>query len=289
VNITVSSAAGLVEDVRFLGTVTCSGDSTFSTTTGISGSNVSGRLTFQRVVLGVATGIYTAHVSSDLSVNSVNNGVQWDLGRAQLASTTEIANYPVNTYPLYSYIAMMRKDETTGVHQTLTPLGTIARETSTVDVSPGMKLTPNIATTYGYRLESGARRPGRGYLVGVASGGTATVSVKVRKDSSYAGDAPRLILKANAAAGIASDVVIATLSVGADTWETLTGTTAAVDDDCVLEFVVDCNGTAGNVLVDTWSGGGDGSVKYWHNGLPNSAGAAGSGGGSREFGFAHVG
>lgn len=36
-------------------------------------------------------------------------------------------------------------------------------------------------------------------------------------------------------------------------WEALTGTTAAVTADGVLEFVVDCDGTAGNLFVDTFS------------------------------------
>ena len=111
------------------------------------------------------------------------------------------------------------------------------------------------------------------------SGNTAAVTVKVRKNGSYAGDQPRLVVKANAAAGIPADVVLDTLSVGADTWETLSGTTAAVDDDAILEFVVDCNGVAGDVFVDTWTGGGDGAVQGWFDGLPLSAGASGGGGG----------
>ena len=156
-NLEIGSSQSDIRDVRFLGTLTCSGDSTFATTIGIQGSNDHGGLSFQRVVLGVATGIYTTHSTADISING-SGAVQWDLGRAQLGSATEFDGWPVTTYPIDSYISLMRKDESTGVHQTQTPLGTIARETGTVDVTPGLKLRP----TWRRPTPGGSRAPRAG-------------------------------------------------------------------------------------------------------------------------------
>jgi hypothetical protein len=60
-------------------------------------------------------------------------------------------------------------------------------------------------------------------------------------------------VKRNIIAGITDDTVLATASGGTDEWLELTGTTATVSDDCVLEVYVDCDGTAGVVNVDDWS------------------------------------
>lgn len=290
-----SSNQRVFSDVRFFAEVKCSGDSTFAQAVGLETTNDC-VLWFSEVDFGTATGIYVAHSTADVSITGLTGPVQIDLGKATLASTTEFDNPFTSSFPAGSYISMMRKDGSTGAHSTRTPFGIIARETTTVDVSPGVKMTPNVATTYALRLESGARRPWRGYLASVASGGTATVSVQVQIDASYNGNPPRLILKANAAAGINADVVLDTHSGATGSFETLSGTTAAVSDDAVLEFVVDCNGTAGNCFVDTWTGGGDGSQQYWADGLPSSAGVSDVGGspGSPEIvavetGFASVG
>lgn len=127
--------------------------------------------------------------------------------------------------------------------------GTVEIETTTVDASPGLKLSPLRATEW---LDSAANIPARGRLVRVAGAATTPISVKVRKNGTYNGDPPQLVQKANFAAGLLADVVIDTMSVGADTWETLSGTSTAMTYDGVAEFVVRCNGTAGAVFVDSW-------------------------------------
>lgn len=83
-----------------------------------------------------------------------------------------------------------------------------------------------------------------------------TVSVAVRKSAAgdgtaYTGNQPRLIMKRNPAVGLAADVVLDTMSVGTGSWETLTGTTAALTDDGAVEFYVDCDGL-GWINVDDW-------------------------------------
>lgn len=108
------------------------------------------------------------------------------------------------------------------------------------------RLTPNSA---------GNKYEGYRKLVLVAANNSATISVKVRKSSAAAGGAnyngnqPRLVLKANPVAGIESDQVLATMTAGLDTWETLSGTTPVMTVDAVLEVVVDCDGTAGFINV----------------------------------------
>jgi hypothetical protein len=91
----------------------------------------------------------------------------------------------------------------------------------------------------------------------VNSGATLQVSAWIRQSvagdgAAYAGQAPRLMLKANPLLGITTDTVIATAAGAAGTWEQLTGTTPAATDDGVYEFYVDCDGPTGWVNVDDW-------------------------------------
>ena len=92
------------------------------------------------------------------------------------------------------------------------------------------------------------------FRVAVNNGQTVTPSIYVRENASYNGARARLIVKENAAVGITSDTVLDTATAASDeAWEQLTGTTAAVTDDGVLEFVVDCDGTAGQLNVDDFT------------------------------------
>lgn len=109
--------------------------------------------------------------------------------------------------------------------------------------APSEELVPISSTL---KLASGVRR------VPVLSAAAASVSVWVRKDGSYNGNAPRLIQRAHSALGL-TETVLNTLSVGANTWEELVGITGAVAADGVVQFYVDCDGTAGSVFVDDWT------------------------------------
>lgn len=124
--------------------------------------------------------------------------------------------------------------------------GQIDYETGTVgEASPAMKMTPEAA------LREFSSQP---MGVAVESGKQITFTAKVRKSAAYNGAmAPRLLLRANGSMGIAVDVVLASLTAAADTWETLTGQSAAVTADGVLEVVVQCQGTAGAVYVDDFT------------------------------------
>lgn len=236
--------------------LTASGDTTFSTAAGLvfpsANSRSFPRVTFENSTFGVVSGIKTAHTTADIDFNSssiagnTQRFIDLYLNHVNLASATEITN----DTGLFgrSAIHYQRVDQATNIHKTRYPsLGTVARETTTVHTSPvSSKLTPSGATA-GLRLQSGPAR------VPVASGATKTPSVWVRKDGSYTGSAPRLILKANPALGITDDVVLATFSAAADTWQQLSGTSAAASEAGVLEMVVDCDGSAGNVYVADWA------------------------------------
>lgn len=80
-----------------------------------------------------------------------------------------------------------------------------------------------------------------------------TVTVWVRKDATYNGNAPRLVQKADPAIGQNADAVLDTFTVGVDTWEQLSGTVPALSDNGAATLVVDCDGTAGGVFVDDWA------------------------------------
>jgi hypothetical protein len=110
-------------------------------------------------------------------------------------------------------------------------------------------MTPNIATQ---KLDGGLKK------VAVVTGTTIVISVYVRKSvigdgATYNGTQPRLILKADPAVGILVDTVIATGVSANGVWEKLSGTTPAITDNAVFQFIVDCDGTTGWVNVDDWN------------------------------------
>lgn len=144
-----------------------------------------------------------------------------------------------------------------GEHKTWRPngrnTGGAALENDTTifnTASPSLRMYPGSATL---RLE------GPNWEAAVASGNTLSVSVTVRESvigdgTAYAGYTihPKLWVRANVAAGITADTLLATHD-GSAGWVTLSGTTAAVTDDAILEFFVDVEGTAGWINVDDFT------------------------------------
>lgn len=227
------------------------GDSTFATPRGINilwASSVID-IRFENTTLGVATSIYVAHTSADIGSSATLSSLtgQVVLVNSTLGSATEFEASLLSALMGYSFYARQRKDGTTNTHEKVFPrIGTIAYETTTFrTASPAEKLTPSHASL---KLKSSVKR------IAVGVGQAATFNAYVRKDGSYAGNAPRLVLKANPALGVDNDTVLDTLSVGSGTWEQLTGSSSPVaEEDGVLEAYVDCDGTAGNVFIDDWS------------------------------------
>jgi hypothetical protein len=170
------------------------------------------------------------------------------LNNTVLGSATEVSN--PSRLGSYDFIVSSKHDKTEGAYKSWFKYGVIERDTTIFNTaSPSERLTPTSAS---FKLQSGPR------LVAVDDLGTVTINVYVRKSvvgdgAAYNGNQPRLVLKANPACGISSDVVLDTMTAAAGSWEQLTGTTAAVDADGALQFVVDCDGTVGWINVDDWS------------------------------------
>lgn len=227
------------------------GDTTFATARAfnIYTNAVTLEARFENCTFGVVTSIYAAHTSADFGSAAANAAEFYELTfvNCTLASATEFEAALTNAALGYSFIARQRKDGTTATHEKVyTAVGTIAYETTTFrTAAPSEKLTPISASL---KLPSSRKR------VAIAAGQAATLSAYVRKDGSYTGSAPRLILLANPALGLDNDTVLDTMTGGSGAWEQLTGSSSPVaEEDGVFECYVDCDGSAGNVFVDDWS------------------------------------
>jgi hypothetical protein len=169
------------------------------------------------------------------------------LNNTSLTGATEFTGFP---QLLNGFIKSSKHDQTEGAFKSWFNSGVIERDSVIFNTAaPSERLSPVNASL---KLQSGPR------LVAVDDGSAVTINVYVRKSvagdgAAYNGNQPRLIVKKNLAAGITSDTVLDTMTAAAGSWEQLTGTTAAVNADGALEFVVDCDGTAGWVNVDDWS------------------------------------
>jgi hypothetical protein len=229
--------------------VNVAGDTTFASTIGIrfNQANCYYRSRLDGCTFGVVAGIKTAHTTADIQCTGTNQWIELTLVNTNLASATEIANQLTNPIG-QSFFRYERVDGTTNVHKTIWPMkGTVAYDTVTYrTASPSEKLTPSGASA-GNKLTTSVKR------APVAGGASIAISCYVRKDGTYTGNAPRLMMRANGALGFTADVVVATFSAAADTWQQLSGTTAVASENGVVEFYVDSDGSAGNVYVDDWT------------------------------------
>lgn len=228
---------------------TFNGDSTFSTTSGYSHSNLNSH-TFAKFIscnFGSASGILTTHSGQDFLIHTGSSYNIYFINTI-LASTTEVNVSSVMSTG--SFFSSQKHDQTSNVHKIWKNYGIITIETTTVQAgTTSMKMTPNNASN---KLQSIG--PYGGFKVAVASGQTCTPSVYVYEDASYNGARARLIVLRNDAIGITADTVLDTATAASDAaWEQLTGTTITATDAGTMEFIIDCDGTAGNLFVDTFS------------------------------------
>ena len=215
--------------------------------------------------------------------SSANLTLQMHFHKLTTNGATEFSNS--GTFLPHSYILMDYGPSATPLHKAITPYGTVTYETTTVDASPvSIKLTPSSAAV---KLDTTAMLDCSRMVIPVDSGQTPTISIKVQKDGSYNGNPPRFIAKRNDAIGITADTVLATFSAGSGVWQSLSATLAAVTDRGLVEVVVDCDGTAGNIFVSTLAATGastqsPGATTLWQEGLAHAmvATAGGGGGGS---------
>lgn len=242
-----------------------------ATLTQASGINIGSNYGAFVTVTNSSFGATTAH-TQDIAVGG-SQPVILNLYNTVLASSTEVSGQ--SSLSSSSYITSSKHDGNTGAFKCWKKYGTISRDTTIYDVAPASeKMQPNNASN---KLESSP------IVISLDSGENATVTVKVRKSSSgdgaaYTGANQRLVLKKNVAAGITADVVLATASAGTGAAETLTGNIGpsgtagtTTTDDAGLQLVVDCDGTAGWINVDTATinvQNDDGTMQYWMDGIP---------------------
>lgn len=208
-------------------------------------------LYFQNCTFGVATGSYVAHSTADLSLSDSVASLRIYMDNCNMASTTKISGLTGATGAAPdSFVRCARYGQVAGDHRSFFPYGNVSSDSTIFNTAtPSERLTPSSATI---KFVSSPK------LIPVASAATLTPVVTVRKSvvgdgTAYNGNQPRLIARRYYSTGVIIDTVLATAAGAAGSWETLTGTTIAATDTGVMEFFVDCDGTAGWVNIDDWS------------------------------------
>jgi hypothetical protein len=218
-----------------LDTCVLNGDASYATTYGIYNTGIAAHLRLKGCSLGVSVAHSTADISSAELIA--------DLYNTTLASTTEVGAITKSLGRIRSH----KHDGSATTYKSWYRYGTILSEQTTRHTASGYawKLTPNSATG---KLVFPGPLTFDTFKAAVAASAAVTVTAWVRKDSSYNGNAPRLVLVGGYIGGIAADVV-SSLSVAADTWQQLS-VSGTPNEAGVIEWYVDCDGTAGNVYVD---------------------------------------
>lgn len=221
------------------------GETGYTTPSGLNAGQAGAiGLIFEDCTFGVVSGANIAHATQDIVSTNVNGDIL--LRDCLLASTTELGSQ--SSMAVYNRVISEKHDQTAGALKIFMRYGTVTRDTTIFSgASPSYRLTPNNASN---KLQHVIHK------AAVASGTTATVSVKVRESvvgdgTAYNGARIRLGVRRNVIAGITSDTTLATATVSSvGAFETISGTTATVSADCVLEFYVDCDGTTGWINAD---------------------------------------
>jgi hypothetical protein len=244
-NIRVNTSS-IITSVMSMNSVTASGETSYSTPYFLQVDN--GQFILQMVdcdLSGSGTG-RAPHSTADFYWPAATSARVMAY-RCKFGSTVSSGTSNLSLdMPYVSGIYSMKHNQVAGDHRRYLAAGTARTSTSIYkSLPPSEQLTPASASR---KLRSG------GYRRGVANGAALNVSVWVYVTSSYTGTAPRLRVAQNYAIGITADTTLATFSGSTDTWVLLTATSpTASGDDGVMEFYVDCDGTAGSVYVDDWS------------------------------------
>jgi hypothetical protein len=149
-------------------------------------------------------------------------------------------------------LVSLKHNGVTGSHKVFNQTGYYQTDTSIYKTaSPSIRMASIIANI---DLNSNI------YRIPVNSGTTCQVSVWVRKSTTsdsggvnYNGNQPKLMYRYNALAGNLTTLAAATMTASLGVWEQLTYTTATIPDSTVLEFYIECDGTAGWINIDDWS------------------------------------
>jgi len=265
------------------------GETGYASPRAINLGSSAGTLTLDNCSIGRNAGNIQAHTISTI-LGGINGSMDIIFNNMLTDDSVEVASQ--NTVFGDNYYSFINKNAVDGDVKAYVENGSIVRDTTIFQTaSPSQRLTP--ISLVG-KLESSK------FYIPVNSGQAATVSIAVRKSvigdgTAYNGSQPRLIIKANAALGYDTDVVLDTATSAADgNWETLTGTAASASSRGVIAVVVDCDGSAGWVNVANWSTdvvNDTNPQDYWFNGRPlmYADNTSGGGGGSATVGYAFAG
>ena len=163
-----------------------------------------------------------------------------------IAEANKIQNWA--SYPLSRdiFISVKKYEGGAADHRVFLYAGTILSEAATRHTASGLawNMDPSQAL---FKL----RLLPNNFKAAVIANKEVTIQAYVRKNAAYNGNAARLVLSGKVLTGIATDQ-IDTHAAAVDDWELLevkgTPTEAGV-----VEFYVDCDGTAGNIFVDDFA------------------------------------
>lgn len=224
------------------------GETNFATTSGITVSVVVG------YTISIINSTFSSH-TQDINCASYSAG-NISLNNCTLSSSTEIGSQA--TLSVANTISSHNHDGVVGSYVTFKRFGTIRSDTTVYSTyPPSLKMVPTSAS---FKLTSEGAKGNPCVYVGTGKSITAIVKVRASvlasgDSATYNGAFPRLLNKANyPILGTSSDTVLATATIASSgSFLTISGTTSAVSATGVLEFYVDCDGTAGFVNVDDWS------------------------------------
>lgn len=196
-------------------------------------------------------GATTTHATADINVSGVNFFPRLTTRNTTLSSPTNVGTPSSMTEG--GFVSLAKLNTTAGNHKTFKKYGTIIPDTVIFNSNgTSTRLTPNNAAATN-KLQGTVRK------LAVNSGQTATITVFLRKSvagdgTAYNGNQPRLMLKADAAAGVLTDTVLATAdNTYNGTFKALVATTPAITDNAAFQIYVDCDGTTGWINVDDWA------------------------------------
>ncbi len=158
--------------------------------------------------------------------------------------------YNLPTRMVEGYVQALNHNNTVGQDRVWVPNGRSSGATFVPDTTNFNTSSPSLAV---YPGVAAVKVKSPTFSVAFAQGQTATPSVRVREDAAYNGNPARLLRPAQRSGRYLIGHSDCYPQRDTRVWETLTGTTAAVARDCILEFYIDCDGTAGFINVDDFS------------------------------------
>jgi hypothetical protein len=221
---------------------TVNSDSTTTTAVGLSFGSGSGEV----FIFSGSFGATVAHTTGDISVASSFSNHRVYAFNTAFASTTEVSGISSAGSPLFT-VRSNQHDQSSTTFKAYHRAGTILSDTSTRHTASGYswKLTPSASTN---KLILPGPSTFDTFKRAVVANVAVTVTAYVQKDGSYNGNAARLVVIGGVTPGVSTDQT-ASMTVASGNWEQLSVTVTPTADG-VIEFYLDCDGTAGNIYVD---------------------------------------